>query len=68
MLVVWTAEDPLSKLVCALRTLGLYPSSRRRTATWTLPTSSGKCRSLLSQTHLTEKIDEAGPGEILATS
>jgi hypothetical protein len=35
---------------------------------WTSQTSSGKCWSLLSQTHLEEKIDEAGPSEILAMS
>jgi hypothetical protein len=35
---------------------------------WTSQTSSGKCWSLLFQFRLEEETDEAGPGEILATS
>ena len=35
---------------------------------WTSQMSSGKYWSFLSQIHLEEKIDEAGPGEILAMS
>jgi hypothetical protein len=46
----------------------ICPSSRRSSAGWTSQTSNGKCWSLLSQSHLKEKIGEAGPGEILATS
>jgi hypothetical protein len=46
----------------------ICPSNRRSSAAWTSQTSSGKYWSLLSQSHLEEKTDEAGPGETHAMS